>query len=232
MARADGGPRLDTDKILTAALAVADREGLSGMTLRKVGAELGADPTALYRHFSNKEALVVAMADRLFREVVTADLPTDWRERFIVVMRAARDVYRAHPTIVDVLANQPEDSEGVLAVNEIAIECLADAGLEPAQIGLFHQFIAAYVVGTGLLDATWDTAPVGTREATRRAYSALDPQQYPACVATANSMFPEADDVFDFAIHILLEAVTTAAGRSRGEQPKSTGRPTTTRTRA
>ena len=62
MRRGNGNARLDADKILTAALAIADRHGLSGMTLRMVGAELGADPTSIYRHFASKEALVAAMA--------------------------------------------------------------------------------------------------------------------------------------------------------------------------
>ena len=119
-------------KILTAALAVADRHGLSGLTLRMVGAELGADPTAIYRHFTSKDSLVVAMGDRLFGEVVAAEYPADWRERFVALMpRFPQDVYRAHPTLVDVLANQPEESPSLVAINELSIGCLVEAGLDP-----------------------------------------------------------------------------------------------------
>jgi AcrR family transcriptional regulator len=215
MGRANGGARLDANKILSAALTVADRDGMSAMTLRMVGAELGADPTSIYRHFSSKEALVAAMADRLFGEIVQSDLPVEWRPRFVALMRASRAVYREHPTIIDVLADQPEDSASLRAINEIAVGCLTDAGLEPQQIGLFHQMLAGYVIGAGVLEASWGTASAGTRAAMRRAYSALDPRQFPACVAAAASMFPEADDVFDFAVEILLDAVRAAAPRGR-----------------
>jgi AcrR family transcriptional regulator len=225
--RGNASARLDPDKILTAALVVADRHGLSGMTLRMVGAELGADPTAIYRHFSNKEALVVAMADRLFGEVVAAEYPADWRQRFVALMRAARDVYRAHPTIVDVLANQREETPSLLAINELSVGCLLEAGLDPVRAGLFHQVLASYVIGTGMLEGSWAAFGANSREVSRRHYSALDPRQYPNCVAIAGSMFPEADDVLDFAIEMILDAVTRAAGqpaRANPSRARSTSR--------
>jgi AcrR family transcriptional regulator len=186
-----------------------------------VGAELGADPTAIYRHFPSKEALVAAMADRLFGEIVAADHPVDWRKRFVVLMRAARDLYRANPTIVDVLANQPEESSSLVAINELLIGCLVDAGLDPARAGLFHQMCASYVIGTGVLEASWDETGDGSREASRRSYSALDPHRYPSCVATAGSMFPDADDVFDFALELMLDAITRAAGEPARVTPST-----------
>jgi AcrR family transcriptional regulator len=212
MARGTAGARLDPDKILTAALAVAGRHGLSRLTLRMVGAELDADPTAIYRHFASKEALVAAMADRLFGEVADADYPADWRQRFVALMRAARDVYRANPTLVDVLANQPEESPSLVAINELSVGCLVEAGLDPVRVGLFHQLLTSYVIGTGVLEASWGAFGDNAREASRRAYSALDPRQFPNCVALAGSMFPAADDVLDFAIEVFLDAVTRAAG--------------------
>jgi AcrR family transcriptional regulator len=224
--RGNGSARLDPDKILTAALTVADRNGLSGMTLRMVGAELGADPTAIYRHFTNKEALVVAMADRLFADVAAAEYPADWRERFTVLMRAARDIYRAHPALVDVLANQPEESPSLVAVNELSVGCLIEAGLDPLRAGLFHQVLASYVIGTGALDAAWGSLGDGSREASRRAYSALDPRQFPNCVKLGPSMFPAADDVIEFATEIFLDAITRIAGAPAPDQRSNNNRTT------
>ncbi len=226
MPRGNASARLDPDKILTAALAVASRRGLSGLTLRMVGAELGADPTAIYRHFASKEALVAAMADRLFAEVVAAEYPTDWRQRFVALIRAAREVYRANPTIVDVLANQAEESPSLVAINELSVGCLVEAGLDPVRVGLFHQLLTSYVIGTGVLEASWEGFGDDAREASRRAYSALDPRQFPNCVAFAGSMFPAADDVFDFAIEIFLDSIIRAAGEPvrANQSPASTRR--------
>jgi AcrR family transcriptional regulator len=229
--RGNASARLDPDKILTAALVVADRHGLSGMTLRMVGAELGSDPTAIYRHFSSKEALVAAIGNRLFGEVVTAELSSDWKPRLVALLRAARDVYRAHPALVEVLANQPEESDNLLAINEVGVACLAQAGLNAKQIGLFHHMLAAYVIGSGIVEAAWDTPNNSDREATRRAYSALDPARFPAAVSAAASLFPNADEAFDFAIEIMLDAITRAAAQpERADQP--TPRPTSRKKKA
>jgi AcrR family transcriptional regulator len=225
--RGNASARLDPDKILTAALAVADRRGLSGLTLRMVGAELGADPTAIYRHFASKDALVVAMADRLFGEIVAAEYPGDWRQRFVALLRASRDVYRSNPTIVDVLADQPEESPSLVAINELSLGCLLEAGLDPVRAGLFHQLLASFVIGTGVLEASWEEFGDDAREASRRAYSALDPRQFPNCVAAAASMFPEADDVLEFAIEVLLDAVSRVAG----DQERATRSTARTRSR-
>jgi hypothetical protein len=72
--------------------------------------------------------------------------------------------------------------------------------------------LASYVIGTGVLEASWEGFGDGAREASRRAYSALDPRLFPNCVAVAGSMFPDAEDVLDFAIEIILDAITRAAG--------------------
>ena len=129
----------------------------------------------------------------------------------MALMRASHDVYRAHPALVDVLANQPEESPSLVAINELSVGCLVEAGLDPVRAGLFHQVLTSYVIGTGMLEASWEASGDGAREASRRAYSALDPRQFPTCVAFAGSMFPEADDVLDFAIEIILDAITRAA---------------------
>lgn len=213
--------KLDPDRIIGAALAVADRDGLSGVTLRKVGAELGADPTAVYRHFASKDHLVAAMADRLFVDVVDAPLPADWRSRLEVLLRAGRDLYRSHSAIVEVLAGRDEDSPALVRVNELVIGCLTSAGLTDDDVGLFHQVLVSLVIGNGVHDAGW-LADGDDREATRRAYSALDPREYPLCSALAPHLFPSGDEVFDLALGIVIDAI---AARSRARRTRRTPAP-------
>jgi AcrR family transcriptional regulator len=223
--------RLDPDRIIGAALAVADRDGLPGVTLRKVGAELGADPTAVYRHFASKDHLLAAMADRLFGGVVEIRLPADWRSRLEVLLRAGRDLYSAHSAIAEVLAGRDEDSPALVRVNELVLGCLTSAGLDEDDVGRFHQVLVALVIGAGVHEAGW-VAGVDDREATRRAYSALDPREFPLCSALAPHLFPPGGEVFELALGILLDAIEARAGRARRSDPPrpgSDGRATTKR---
>jgi hypothetical protein len=112
----------------------------------------------------------------------------------------------------------------VVAINELSLGCRLEPGLDPLRAGLFHQLLASYVIGTGMLEASWEEFGEDAREASRRAYSALDPRQFPNCVAYAGSMFPEADDVLEFAIEVFLDAVSRAAV-DQGRANRSTARP-------
>jgi len=212
--------RLDPDKIVSAALAVAERHGVAGMTLRMVGAELGADPTAIYRHFANKDALVAAIAERLFSELLEQEPPRPWRERLVWLARSGRDLYRAHPTFVETLANYSEETPALAKLNEIGIAALRDAGLDDIDAGRFHEVFVSYVIGTAVNEAAWGLPTSGAREAARRWYAALDPAVHPNSVAIADAMFPPADEVFDLAIGVLLDAVAAAGQkRRRGRTP-------------
>ena len=216
--------RLDPDKIVVAALAVADRDGLSGTTLRKVGAELGVDPTAVYRHFDSKDDLVAAMAERLFNEVVEGEMPTDWRPRLEYLFWAGREIYRSHAAIVDVLAVHPEDTASLVAINEIGLAALRDAGLDDADAARFHQVLVAYTLGSGIVSSGWDDKQ-SERDATRRAYAALDPAQFPAGSSMARHLFPPGDEWFALGFGILLDAIearaaTTTSKRTRRITPR------------
>jgi AcrR family transcriptional regulator len=200
--------RLDRDKILTAAVEVAEELGPTGMTMREVGARLEADPTAIYRHFRSKDELVAAMADRLFAEMLTIEPEGSWRERLRHDLHAGRAIYRSHPAFVDVLAHLQDETASLQRINERTLGCLVEAGLPEQEIGVVHQIIVAYVIGTGVLESAW-TDPGGgdMRAASRRAYAALPPDEYPASSALAPSLFPDEETVFAYAVDLLLDAI-------------------------
>ncbi|KOU23759.1 GntR family transcriptional regulator [Streptomyces sp. WM6372] len=85
-------------RIVRAAVEIADAEGLAALTMRRLGAELGVSAMSLYRHVSNKEQLVVLMADAAFGEQVLPERPPPhWRERLELSATLQWRLYRAHP---------------------------------------------------------------------------------------------------------------------------------------
>jgi AcrR family transcriptional regulator len=73
-------PRLSRQRVLDAALALADARGIDALSMRSLGAELGVEAMSLYHHVSNKDDLLAALVDRVFAEV---ELPADddgWKE--------------------------------------------------------------------------------------------------------------------------------------------------------
>lgn len=86
--------------IVDAALKLAQRPDVQAMSFRALGRELGADPTAVYRHFRDRNELVEACLDRLIG-AVAGSVPTElpWRQRLRTAALAYFEVIVAHPVI-------------------------------------------------------------------------------------------------------------------------------------
>src|SRR5690349_2951353 len=143
-------PPLDRERILAAAEAIVAREGLGKLTMRRIGAELGADPTAVYRHFRNKDELLMQLADRLFGTLPPVHPGMDWREQLKADLRHGINRYRTHPDLAALLAMQPVDTPNLQAIAEHLLGLLTDLGVAPDDAAMLFQLIENYVVGTGL----------------------------------------------------------------------------------
>ena len=93
--------RLDRDTILAAALELAATPGVSTISFRELGAHLSVDPTAVYRHFRNKEDLMKALLDELaLRGIAQIDVPVDdWQGRLRAISRSTLRQFELYPAI-------------------------------------------------------------------------------------------------------------------------------------
>ncbi|MFF3624951.1 GntR family transcriptional regulator [Streptomyces sp. NPDC002467] len=96
-------------RIVRAAVAIADAEGLAALTMRRLGAELGVSAMSLYRHVSSREQLVVLMADAVFGEPTLPERPPPyWRERLELSAALQWQLYRTHPWLAGAMnLNRP-----------------------------------------------------------------------------------------------------------------------------
>jgi AcrR family transcriptional regulator len=129
--RVNGGyGRLDRSAILDAALRIAERPGAAEVTFRDLGEELGADPTAVYRHFRNKRHLVEAVIERLMDDIVRS-VPDDapWRTTLHLVADAMLQTFSRYPAIGMHLADARRVGPAELALVERTLRALEEAGL-------------------------------------------------------------------------------------------------------
>jgi AcrR family transcriptional regulator len=203
-------PRLDRERILAAAQAIADAEGVAAVTLRRIGAELNVDPTAVYRHFRNKDELLAGLADRLFGTLPDLDPSLSWRERLVAELRHAMNRYRQHPDLALLLAVQPDDTPSLQAIADRILGLLLERGLGPADAARYLQVIENHVVGTGLYYAA-NGQTFRDASAMRRAYALLPTETHPHAVAAAPHLFPDLDASFDLATDVILDAIEALA---------------------
>jgi AcrR family transcriptional regulator len=156
----DRGPfRLSRERVLASALELVDREGLSALSMRRLGAELGVEAMALYRYAASKDALLDGLVEALYLELeerlATADGTgtPEWRKELHRIARATYDVCLTHPQVVPLLSTRmlavplARRPLAVLTQDERVLTLLREAGLgEARSVAVFRAF-TGWVLG-------------------------------------------------------------------------------------
>lgn len=213
--------RLTRDRVVAAALALVDRDGLEALTMRRLGRELGVDPMAAYHWFPSKQAILQGVGEAILAEVrlpeIAADAP--WPD----VLRAAARAYRAallrHPQALTVAATQPVLTPRGLDLVERILTALTAGGLAPGVALEAINTAAALVVGLALAEAgvTPGAAP-SDRAQIEAAYAALDPSRFPATVAAigeAMALMGDDEARFERACEALVRGFAAREGAAR-----------------
>ncbi|MEW9529924.1 TetR/AcrR family transcriptional regulator [Microbispora sp. NPDC049125] len=137
---------LDRQRIVAAAVALADEGGLEAVSLRKVAARLDAGPMRLYGYISTKEELFDLMVDEVHAEILTEERFGDWREALRVHSHRTRQATRRHEWLADLLGGRPALGPNAFAVTEAklaALDGLADVDTVMRAV----ETVSAYVTG-------------------------------------------------------------------------------------
>jgi len=141
------GQRLTREAIVATALNVIDEEGLSGLSVRKLGGKLGVQGMALYYHFTSKTAIIDALVARLMSEVDLAAHEPDWAERLRAIHDSQRRVLLGHPNLLPAAISRPFNTPQAARVTDVVLEVLLTAGFDDKEALHACQTLRAYVLG-------------------------------------------------------------------------------------
>jgi AcrR family transcriptional regulator len=206
-------PELSRDLILDAAQGIIDRDGDAALTFRRLGLELGADPTAPYRHFSSKDDLLLALGDRLLGEAMDA-VPAGlaWRDTLRELALALRSSLLRHPRLAVLISVRTTQGEQEARGIERLLGTLTEAGFHmPEAVAVWRAladttlawagFSAAYLALAGDVRqrdaAAWSTT-----------YKRLPADRYPN-IAAARPYLEDEYDAFPLALELLLDGVAS-----------------------
>ena len=215
---ARGGLRVRAQLDRNAILTVATQLAASGapITIRALGAELGADPTALYRHFRTRDDLVQAIFDRLLtgiRERVDVTLP--WRERLSEFAREFCRVCEEHPSVGAEVRSLITGGPGELAAVEALLQAFRDAGLDRSDAVRFYAVFSDYLTSVGSTLANYRLRAEGEVDLRDRAWLGdvgyVNDQEYPQVAASRNELAALRDhDIYQMGIGVILDAAESA----------------------
>ncbi|MEV6393256.1 TetR/AcrR family transcriptional regulator C-terminal domain-containing protein [Streptomyces sp. NPDC051907] len=144
---ASPAPGLTRERIVRAAVEIADAEGLAALSMRRIATALSTSTMALYRHVPGKAELIRLMTDAACGEKPLGPVPADWRTGLEQAARWLRDVCTRHPWLAMAMASitRPVYSPNAMRYTEWVLCALRGTGLTPFQLIHVHLTLFAYV---------------------------------------------------------------------------------------
>ncbi|WP_316528389.1 TetR/AcrR family transcriptional regulator C-terminal domain-containing protein [Kitasatospora brasiliensis] len=228
---AEGG--LTTDRIVAAAVEIADAEGLEALSMRRVAAELDAAAMSLYRHVPDKDGLVDLMMDRVFSAVSfsPAETALPWRARLELAARLLWDLFRAHPWLASALSvTRPQPVANALPFGEWVLSTLVAEGLDVPTVFTAYLTLFNYVRGTAL-NLEMEAAAEAATGQDADAWMAQQEAQFMELVAkhptflrlTMEGYDFDLDQLFEFGLQHLLNGFAVLVDRAAAQPGSSAG---------
>jgi AcrR family transcriptional regulator len=204
---------LSRDRILRAALDLADRDGFEACTMRKLGAQLGVEAMSLYRHVTGKEDLLGGLVEMVFAEI-EVDRPgtTEWR----TAMRERADSQRAamhrHRWAIGLMEGRMQPGPASLRVHDATLGILREAGFSFRAAVHANSVLDAYVYGFALQERDLPAQADGATAEVMREQARHVPQMsdYPYLVEAMGEFSDggyDYDAEFAFGLELILDGI-------------------------
>ncbi|MEO3930020.1 TetR/AcrR family transcriptional regulator C-terminal domain-containing protein [Micromonosporaceae bacterium B7E4] len=230
----EADPGLTRDRIVQAAIEVADAEGFAALSMRRVAAQLGVGTMALYRYVPSRDDLVQLMVEEVLGEIVLPEPPpSGWRDRLAVITRMQWTSFRRHPWLQQTMSlTRPMLSPRGMAHTDWTMSAVDGLGLDPPTMFYLSVAVASYVHGmaaslvweseaeheTGLTDEEW-MASQGSALAGIFASGAV-----PTLARIAEAEFEfDIDKLFEFGMSRMLDGIAVFIDARPGGLPPASG---------
>jgi AcrR family transcriptional regulator len=150
---AEARVRLTRERVLRAAIDLADKGGVAALSMRKLGQELGVEAMSLYNHLANKVALLDGMVDLVFAEIGLPPQGPDWKAAMRQRGIAAGAVLARHPWAIGLTASRRTPGPATLRHHDAVLGCLRAAGFSIALAAHAHSVLDSYIYGFALQQA-------------------------------------------------------------------------------
>ena len=202
---------LNRNRVVRAAMELADERGIESVTMRELGRKLGVEAASLYNHVARKDDLLDGMADLVVAEI---DLPSggvDWKQAMRRRAVSAREVFSAHPWAAGLIDSREGGGPSRLSYVDRVLGTLLEAGFSPDTASRAFVALDSYVYGferqrsnIGIGDESYGA------EAARGVLDAIPQEAYPSLARVAMGFEAEPYDdaaAFEFGLNLILDGL-------------------------
>ena len=208
-------PPLSRERVVQAAVALADESGIASLSMRKLGEALGVEAMSLYNHVANKVDLLDGMIDLVFSEIDLPSAGADWKTAMRQRAISARQALSRHPWAIGLMESRSSPGPATLRHHDDVIGSLREAGFSIALAAHAYSVLDSYIYGFALQEASlpFDTAEE-TAEAAQTIMAQFRPDEYPHLteLAIEHVLQPGYDygNEYEFGLDLILDGLERA----------------------
>lgn len=203
---------LSKQRVVIEAVRLADRDGVDGLSMRRLAGALGAGAMSLYHYVTSKDELLDAMIDIVFAEIELPPDETDWQSAIRRRAVSAREVLARHPWANGLMESRTSPGPANLRHHEAVTACLRRAGFSVVMATHANWLLDSYVYGFALQEASlpFDSADVFADMAEGTYLPQLPPDEFPYLNESAAALVASGYDPveeFTFGLGLILAAL-------------------------
>ena len=210
----DTQPRipLTRDRVLRAAVAVADESGIESLTMRRLAKQLGVKPMSLYYHVANKDDILDGIVDIVFSEISLPRTGAEWKGEMRDRAISVRRVLGGHPWATSLMQERVNPGPALLRHHDSVIGGLREGGFSVAMAAHAFSAMDAYIYGFALQEKTLPfETPEELAMIAEMVLALMPPDEYPhlAELTVDHVLQPgySYGDEFEFGLDLILDGL-------------------------
>jgi AcrR family transcriptional regulator len=204
------------ERALSAAVALADAEGLGSLTMRRLARELGVEAMSLYHHLANKDEILDGMVEMVFGEIELPAEDTGWKAAMLRRGASVRAALTRHPWAISIMESRTSPGPNTLGHLDAMLGCCRNAGFSVPMAAHAVSLIDSYIYGFVLQEVNLpfdDSSEL--EEVVEEILPDLSPESHPHHLELTMEYILQPGysygDEFDFGLGLILDGLEAAA---------------------
>lgn len=215
--RADAEQRapLSRERVLRAAVALADQSGIDSMTMRKLGQELGVEAMSLYNHVANKDDILDGIVDLVLGDIEVPGTGTHWRTAMRQRAISAHEVLLAHPWAATLVMSRFSIGPGMTRYLDATLGRLREGGFSvEGALDAWHA-LDSHIYGFTLQELNLPFEVEDTQRVSAEVLGQLSADEFPHVVEVITQIMRTGrEEHFEFGLDLILDGLERTLARS------------------
>ncbi|MEA2141379.1 MAG: hypothetical protein QOC91_1478 [Solirubrobacteraceae bacterium] len=211
---------LNRERVLRAAIALADEAGVESLTMRKLAKELGVEAMSLYNHVANKDDLLDGIVEIVFSEIELPPTGVDWKTAMRQRAISTRQALSRHRWAIGLMESRMRPGPANIRLHDSVLGCLRQAGFSVEMAVHAYSLQDSYIYGFALQERGFalqrDSLPADEQSLAEVMLRQLPADKYPYIAETVGGYVTgsgfELADEFGFGLDLILDGLERLRG--------------------